>query len=239
VQCTAPNLRGYEASSAPDAVEAYRARALIGDLVALIGSFGGPLDLLVAHDWGGALAWGLAAQRPDLLRRLLIINAPHPATFLRDLRDDPVQQAASAYMRDLVRADAEARLAEHGFERLWALLESPWRRLTDVDRARYEAVWRHGLHGPLNYYRASPLRPPVAGDDAVRRIALADAAVSVRVPTRVLWAEDDRALRPGLLRGLDRWVTDLQVQRVACASHWIVHEQPGTVVAAIESALAD
>jgi hypothetical protein len=108
-----------------------------------------------------------------------------------------------------------------------------------VDRARYEAVWRHGLHGPLNYYRASPLRPPVAGDDAVRRIALADAAVSVRVPTRVLWAEDDRALRPGLLRGLDRGVTDRPGPGVGGARPWIGQAPPGTVVPAIVAALAD
>jgi pimeloyl-ACP methyl ester carboxylesterase len=237
-RCTAPNLRGYEASSAPAEVEAYRAKALIGDLIALIDALGGPLDLLVAHDWGGALAWGLAAQRPDLMRRLLIVNAPHPATFLRDLRDDPAQQAASAYMNFLVRDDAESLLSANGFARLRRFLDSPWRRIGDHERARHEAVWRRGLRGPLNYYRASPLRPPVEGDDAVRRITLADAAVTVRVPTRVLWGEADTALRPGLLRGLERWVPALHVQRVPDASHWIVHEQPATVVAAIEAALA-
>ena len=237
-RCIAPNLRGYEASTAPTGVDAYRAKALIADLVALIGATGGPLDLLVAHDWGGALAWGLAAQRPDLVRRLLIVNAPHPATFLRDLRDDPVQQAASAYMTELVRDDAEARLSANGFARLWRLLDGPWRRIGDDERARYEAVWRRGLSGPLNYYRASPLRPPVDGDDAVRRLTLADDAVTVRVPTHVLWGEADAALRPGLLRGLERWVPRLRVQRVHDASHWIVHEQPATVVAAIDGVLA-
>ncbi|MEO7244364.1 MAG: alpha/beta fold hydrolase [Rubrivivax sp.] len=237
-RCTAPNLRGYERSSAPAEVEAYRPKRLIADVVALIEATGGSLDLLVAHDWGGALAWGLAAQHPDLLRRLLIINAPHPATFLRELRDDPDQQAASAYMNFLVRPDAEALLEERGFARLWPFLDSPWRRIDDAERARYEAVWRRGLRGPLNYYRASPLRPPHDGDDAVRRIELPAESVTVRVPTTVLWAEDDAALRPGLLRGLEQWVPDLRVQRVAQASHWIVHEQPSTVVAAIDAALA-
>jgi len=236
-QCLAPNLRGYERSSAPAGVEAYRAKALLADLVALIEQSGAPLDLLVAHDWGGALAWSLAAQRPDLLRRLLVINAPHTATFLRELRDNPAQQAASAYMNYLVRPDAEARLAENGYARLWPFLQSPYRQLTDADRARYEAVWRCGLSGPLNYYRASPLRPPREGDDALRRLQIPDAALTVRVPTDVLWGEADAALRPGLLDGLERWVPQLAVHRVADASHWIVHERPARVLGAIDAAL--
>lgn len=236
-QCLAPNLRGYERSSAPAGVEAYRAKALLADLVALIETSGAPVDLLVAHDWGGALAWSLAAQRPDLLRRLLVINAPHTATFLRELRDNPAQQAASAYMNYLVRPDAEARLAESGYARLWPFLRSPYRQLTDEDRARYEAVWRCGLTGPLNYYRASPLRPPRDGDDAVRHLQIPDAALTVRVPTDVLWGDADAALRPALLDGLERWVPRLAVQRVADASHWIVHERPARVLGAIDAAL--
>jgi pimeloyl-ACP methyl ester carboxylesterase len=237
-RCVAPNLRGYAGSSAPDEVEAYHARHLVADLVALIGQLGAPVDLVVAHDWGGALAWSLAAQHPALLHRLLIVNAPHPATFLRELRDDPAQQAASAYMSFLVRPDAERLLADNGFARLWPLLQSPWWTPTAAERAAYEAVWRQGLRGPLNWYRASPLRPARGSDDAVNRVTLPDEAVTVRVPTTVLWGEADQALRPGLLRGLERWVPQLAVQRVADASHWLIHEQPARVVSAIDAALA-
>jgi pimeloyl-ACP methyl ester carboxylesterase len=74
-----PNLWGFADSSAPTERAAYRPRALVADVVALIEAMGCSLDLLVAHDWGGALAWNLAAQRPDLLKRLLIINSPHPS----------------------------------------------------------------------------------------------------------------------------------------------------------------
>lgn len=239
MRCLAPNLRGYERSSAPTEVEAYRAKHLVADIVALIESLGAPLGLLVAHDWGGALAWNLAAQRPDLLRHLLIINSPHPAPFLRELRDDPAQQAASTYMNFLVRPDAEALLAADGFARLWPFLDSPWRRLDAARRAQYEAVWRAGLTGPLNYYRASPLRPPVAGDDTLRQLQVPDAAVTVHVPTTVLWGDADAALRPGLLEGLSRWVPQLRVKRVRDASHWIVHEQPQRVMDEMRSALAD
>ncbi len=235
----APNLRGYVGSTAPAELAAYRARPLVADLAALIQTLGAPLDLLVAHDWGGALAWNLSAQHPGLVRRLLIVNAPHPAAFLRELRHSPAQQAASAYMNFLCRPDAGALLAEHDHARLWPFFGSaPW--LTEALRAQYRAAWANGgrgLAGPLNYYRASPLRPPAGADDPLHRLELPDAAVTVRVPTTVLWGERDHALLPGLLDGLERWVPQLNVVRVPEASHWIVHEQPGRVAAQIEALL--
>jgi pimeloyl-ACP methyl ester carboxylesterase len=60
-------------------VAAYRAKHLVQDIVALIAIEGGPLACLVAHDWGGAVAWNLANQRPELTRKLAIVNSPHPA----------------------------------------------------------------------------------------------------------------------------------------------------------------
>ena len=235
--CVAPNLRGYPGSSAPVDVGAYRAKHLIADVVALIETFDRPLDLLVAHDWGGALAWGLAAARPDLMKRLLIINSPHPATFLRELRHSAAQQTASAYMNFLCRPDAEALLAENDHARMWPFFgDAEW--LTSAMREQFRAAWAnggHGLTGPLNYYRASPLKPAIDPNDALHTLVLPDAAVTVRVPTTVLWGERDKALLPGLLDGLERWVPDLKVVRVPDASHWIVHEQPALMAAQIAS----
>ncbi len=243
VACVAPNLRGYAGSSAPSEVRAYRAKPLVSDLVALLDALRadiGPLPLLVAHDWGGALAWNLAAQRPELLRRLLIINAPHPAAFVRELRHSPAQQAASAYMNFLCQPDAERLLAERDFARLWPFFgDAPW--LTPMLRDRYRALWGaggSGLTGPLNYYRASPLRPAARPEDGLHSLQLPDEAVAVTVPTTVLWGPADAALLPGLLDGLDRWVPQLEVQRVPGASHWLVHEQPQRVVQAVRAALA-
>lgn len=239
VSCVAPNLRGYIGSSAPTDPKAYRAKHLVADLVAAIEAQGAPLDLLVAHDWGGALAWNLAAQRPDLLRRLLMINSPHPATFLRELKDNAEQQAASAYMTFLCRPDAEQLLAERDFARLWPFFGEPGWMTAEV-RDQYRQAWTNqgrGLTGPLNYYRASPLRPPAGPDDALHRVELPDEAVTVHVPTTLLWGERDKALLPALLDGLERWVPDLQIHRMPQASHWIVHEQPERVAELIRSLL--
>lgn len=237
VACLAPNLRGYPGSSSPGDVASYRAKALVGDVAALIESLGAPIDLLVAHDWGGALAWSLAAARPDLLRRLLIINSPHPATFLRELKDNPAQQTASAYMNYLCRSDAEQGLADRDHARLWPFFgNAAW--LTPALRGQHRQAWAHGLTGPLNYYRASPLRPAMSAADALHTLVVPDAAVRVQVPTTVLWGERDAALLQCLLQGLERWVPDIEVVRVPEASHWIVHEEPARVVAMISRLLA-
>jgi len=245
-RCVAPNLRGYERSSAPADVEAYRAKHLVGDISALIDALGGELAALVAHDWGGALAWGLAAQRPEAIGRLVIVNSPHPATFLRELRHNPKQQAASAYMNFLCRPDAEALLGADDFARLWPFFTNMgaadagrvgggW--LTETMRERYREVWRQGLRGGCNYYRASPLRPPRGDDDAVMRVELPAAAVTSHAPTLVLWAENDIALPVELLDGLEEFVPHLRIVRVPDATHWIVHERPALVIAEIEREL--
>jgi epoxide hydrolase 4 len=232
----APNLRGYAGSSTPPEVKDYRPRHLVADVAAAIEATGGPLDVLVAHDWGGALAWNLAAQRPELMRRLVMINSPHPATFLRELRHSAEQQQASAYMNVFCRPDAAALLAEHDHRRLWRWFDgAAW--LTPALQERYRALWRHGLDGPLNWYRASPLRPAAAPGDLLHTLQLDAAAVTVRVPTTLIWGENDRALRLGLLDGLERWVPDLRLVRVPDATHWIVHERPALVAAEIERLL--
>jgi len=253
-RCVAPNLRGFEQSSAPAEVEAYRPKQLIADIVALAEHCNraagrpaeAPLAALVAHDWGGALAWNLAAQRPALLERLVIVNSPHPATFLRELQHSPAQQKASAYMNFLRRDDAAELLAANDFARLLRFVtglqvaQAPtapaW--LTEAVKDRYRTVWRAGLQGGLNYYRASPLRPPTANDDPVMTLSFPPEFVAVRVPTLVIWGELDTALPLALLAGLDAYVPQMRLVRVPDASHWIVHEQPALVAREIEAALA-
>ena len=250
-RCVAPNLRGFGPSSAPAEAEQYRVKHLMADLDALIdqlvASGEGPIEALVAHDWGGAVAWTFAALHPDRLKRLVIINSPHPATFLRELQHSAQQQAASAYMNFLCRPDAEKLLAENDYARMWPMFENMgaadatregggW--LTAPVRDQYRAIWDAGLTGGCNYYRASPLRPPTAADSPVMAIAFAPEFVTVKPPTLVIWAEDDLALPIGLIDGLDAFVPALRLVRVPGATHWVIHERPAFVAAQIEQHLA-
>lgn len=244
-RCIAPNLRGYEHSSAPTEVSEYRPKHLVQDIAALIQleSPNTPLAALVAHDWGGAVAWNFANQHPALLRRLAIINSPHPGTFLRELQNSPAQQAASAYMNFLIRPDAERLLAEDDYRRLWEFFTNmgaidgphPW--LTEEVKNQYRAVWGLGLTGALNYYRASPMRPARAGDPAAATLQLPHSMLTIDVPTCVVWAMQDIALPPGLIDGLDSFVPQLTLHRVADGTHWLVHEQPQLVAGLLEAFL--
>lgn len=239
--CIAPNLRGYAGSSAPIDISAYHPRQLVQDISALARALGpDPVAALVAHDWGGALAWNLASQEPGLLKRLVIINAPHPAAFARELAHSPEQQAASAYMNFLARPDAAQRLAEDDFRRLWALLDGmgashgPRAWLDATLREQYRHCWKAGLHGPCAYYAATALRPSRAeGGAQIRRNT--QALGRVDLPTLLIWGMDDTALLPGLLDGLQDWVPALELHQIPGATHWIVHEQPGRVTALIDA----
>lgn len=95
----APNLRGYPPSDVPDGVEAYAMPRLLGDVHGLLDHLGRERCILVGNDWGGYLAWVFAAAYPARVERLITLNAPHPAIFLRELRINAAQIAASQYER--------------------------------------------------------------------------------------------------------------------------------------------
>jgi epoxide hydrolase 4 len=239
-RCVAPNLRGYERSSQPKEVELYRAKYIMQDIAALIDTLGAPIECLVAHDWGGASAWNLANKMPQLIRKLAIINSPHPATFLRELKTSPKQQEASSYMNFLIRPDAEELLRANDYERLFKFLalkdaEKSW--LTEDMKRQYREVWDMSLTGGLNYYRASPLRPPRPEDAAAAAVEVPRDMFTVDIPTLVLWGMDDIALPPELVDGLDEYIRDLTLERVTGATHWIVHERPQFVAERLEAFL--
>ncbi len=238
----APDLRGYNLSDRPSDVGAYRAKSLLQDIEQLIRCLGVERCVIVAHDWGGALAWQFAIQHPNLVERLLVINATHPVPFAEGLAHDPAQQAASRYMNWLRAEGSEDALAKDGFRVMEKLMlgmgtNPGW---FDADtRARYHACWSRGLRGGINYYRASRVHPPTASEPGAAGLVLDPQQFRVSVPVRVLWGELDRALLPALLDPLDRFVDDLKITRVPDASHWIVHEQPERVNRWILESLTD
>ena len=246
-RCVAPNLRGFERSTSPAEVAQYKPQLLIQDVAELAKSESadGRIDTLVAHDWGGAFGWGFANALPQSLGRLVILNSPHPGTFTRELRENPAQQKASAYMNWLAMPGSEAVLAENDFARLFAMFTMMkagpdgfgW--LTEPVKQKYRDVWGLGLTGACNLYRVTPMKPPVPGKTTVDDIPqLPPERVGVQVSTLVLWALDDAALLPGLLDGLEAYVPKLEVRKVPDATHWIVHEQPQHVAKEIGEFIA-
>ncbi len=242
----APDQRGFGRSSKPAGVEAYRTRLLVADMAALADKLSADRPyLLFGHDWGASVAYALAFRNPDRLSGLVIANGVHPATFQRAIIDDPDQRAASQYMSRLRSEGFEARMAEDNYARTLNMIagfsSDGW--MSAATREAYLEAWsgEGAMEAMLNWYRASPVVVPPIDQPAselvgqVPVLELPDEVLQVRVPHLVIWGERDEALRPVCLDRLDRYAKDLTIHRVADAGHWILHERPGEVVAAVDA----
>jgi pimeloyl-ACP methyl ester carboxylesterase len=217
-RAVAPDLRGYNLSEKPEGVAAYRMEQLVGDVQGLIRHLGVERAHVVGHDWGGVIAWWMGMLAPERVDRLVVINAPHPDAFKRELMT-PDQMLRSWYAAAFqVPVLPEAAFRANGF----ALLERIFRTstvrpdaYTDEDVRRYrEAAARPGaISAMINYYRAAA-RYPSPPTQAITR------------PTLLIWGEQDQALTSRLAEGLDEWVPGIRVERIPDASHWVPAEAP-------------
>jgi epoxide hydrolase 4 len=242
--CVAPDLPGYNLSSKPPEVARYRTKRLIDDVAAFAAQFSPKKKFtLIAHDWGGALAWAFAIKRPELLDRLVIINAVHPGAFQREIAKSPAQAAASQYIHEIRAEGSEARYAADDYALLWRSLSRAAEagHLTADDRAQYVKAWSQpgALTGMFNWYRAMRMDPPKTGQaPAPPAEVYNDEALMVRVPTLVIWGMQDTALLPGCVEGLERWVPQVDVRRVDDGTHWVVYEKPQFITDTIRGWLA-
>jgi epoxide hydrolase 4 len=236
----APDMRGYNLSSKPAEVEKYDIRLLAGDVVALVRHLGAKACYLVGHDWGGAVAWAVAIAAPQVVEKLVIVNAPHPGVFERELRENPAQQQASQYMLWFQNPQVEEIISANNFAQfqegiLGALLRQGI--FTESDRQSYLGAWSQpgALTGGLNYYRAAKIGPPgaSAAKSFMDRAELP--SLEVTAPTLVIWGEKDPYLLTGNLNGLEQYVHNLKIERVPDATHWVVHEKVRLVNSLIRS----
>jgi pimeloyl-ACP methyl ester carboxylesterase len=233
-QAVAPDMRGYNLSSKPGEVEQYQVKYLVEDLRALAEKLSHKKFILVAHDWGGAVAWAFAMAHPDRLEKLVIINAPHPGVFQRELRENPAQQKASQYTIMFRSAQAEQILSANNYAALVQAVLGPGLKtgvFTEADKQAYIEAWSQpgALTGGLNYYRASRVGPPTGDDKQAPNFAAGLGSLEVKVPTLVVWGEKDTALLTGNLEGLDKFVPNLTIKRIANGTHWVIHEQPALI----------
>lgn len=230
----APDMRGYNLSSAPQDVKQYRQKTLAEDIRELAKYLGYDKFTLVAHDWGGGVAWTFALLFPQYLERLVIINSPHPATFERELRNNPEQRKASSYMLFFRNSEAEKKLSEDNYSVLLNLAFNELIKngvLNEEDIKGYISAWSQpgALTGGLNYYRATNVEALENLEEALKKPPIAEFIPKITVPTMVIWGERDTALLKGCLDGLEEFVPGVTIKRVPDASHWIVREKPDLV----------
>lgn len=238
----APDLPGYNLSDKPVDEDFYRIPNLSEVMAAFLRKVSpdNPVTL-IAHDWGGVIAWPLAAYHPELIQRMVIINAAHPSTFTRELFRNPSQREKSRYIYDLISPDATERVCENRYSYLRQLLFGTMAGdpLPEERKIAYEEAWSQpgALEAMLNYYRAMPQvgnGEDGRGNAAEMRIP----DVQITVPTLVLWGENDPAFVPQVLDGLDYYVSDLRIVHYPSQTHWLHHEQPLNVSKEIEGFLA-
>lgn len=236
----APDQRGFNLSTKPEGVNSYRTGCMVADLDALVErlSPGRPF-VLAGHDWGASVAYAYAMAHPQRVSKLIIANGVHPVCFQRAIVDDEGQRRASQYINRLRADDAETMLSADGYRRLMRMIEgfSQSSFMTLRKRDEYVEAWsREGaLTGMLNWYRASPIVVPLPGEDAATPpiLTMPPENFAVPMPHLVIWGEADEALRPSCLSGLEDFAPGLRITRIPDAGHWLLHEKPKEVAAAM------
>jgi pimeloyl-ACP methyl ester carboxylesterase len=240
----APDQRGFAGSDRPEGVENYETARVIEDALALMDALGVETFTLVGHDWGGAVAWAMALQHPDRVKRLVIVNAPHPLVFQKSLIEDEAQRAASQYMNFFRSPAAEAAIAAMGLETFLdkvMLSHADASKLPAEERQQYLDDWSQpgALTSMLNWYRAGGMVVPAPSEEASAPLWTLAPFPRLRMPTLVVWGLKDTALLPAQLGGLADLVEDLRIVTSPTASHFITWEEPETVTGAIRDFLAE
>ena len=244
-RCIAPDQRGYRGSSKPAGIENYTPDKLIGDVFQLADALGvGPFTV-VGHDWGGAIAWGVAimGQLNGRVIRAVVANAPHPTIFPKLLYTNRQQRQASQYFR-VFRDPASDQLVEQfglGGVLLKAFGQVPDNpKMDPAERAALieDYANRDASIAMLNWYRASPME--VLDMDAPYELPAGwqpPSLPKLTIPTLVVWAMEDTALPAANLDGLDAVIEDLTLVKVPGCGHFVQWEAPDAVNAALDAFL--
>ena len=205
-QVVAIDMRGYNKSDKPKGVEQYDMKLLIGDVLAVVKHFKQEKATIVGHDWGGAVAWGVAMAAPQVCEKLIILNLPHMRGLARELANNPQQQKNSAYARAFQLPGAHLALTAKGLSR-W--VKDPKARVKYV-----EAFNRSDFEAMLNYYKRNYPSKPYEEDKSP--------VTKVKMPVLMFHGLDDKALLPGALNDTWKWLEkDLTLVTIPGAGHFV------------------
>lgn len=220
-----PDLRGYNLSDKPEGVENYKYDVIVEDIKQLTEKLNLGKFTLVGHDWGGFISWIFAETHPDLLDKLIILNAANPAIFMKHLLNNPAQQKASEYTYRMASPEGAANLLKNDCEMLKkTVFYSAGNKAgyTEFDQQQYVKAWTQpgAMSASTLYYRANQKN-------------FSDLTGIITVPTLVLWALKDIFMLPELLDELPDYVKDLKVIKSEKSTHWFMNDDPQLVINSI------
>ncbi len=219
----APDLRGYNETDKPS--KGYNVSTLLRDIVGLIKGLERDKAIIVGHDWGGALAWAFAARYPQMTERLIVLNAPHPAAFARELRTwRQLRKSWYMFFFQLPWLPEYVLGRNHAAvigRMLYASAVQKSAFPPDVIERYRDAMSKPGaLTASINYYRTLFRR---------MRSLRAGAGAIIDVPALLIWGKQDIALGIELTHGLEQWVPNIQIKRIPDSGHWVQQEKPDEV----------
>jgi pimeloyl-ACP methyl ester carboxylesterase len=216
----APDLRGYNESDKPKGVSAYEVEKMAADIAGLIRALGRKKAIIVAHDWGGIVAWSFAQEHPEMLERLAVLNIPHPLVMANGLRR-PAQMKKSWYVFffQLPFLPERAVLKDD-----FAFVRRTFRadKLPAEDIERFiDALRAPGaVRSAINYYRAGFRRVLLGRLPKLR---------TIEQPVLVIWGDKDRYLGSEMATPPKRFVSNARVVHLPSSSHWVQNDAPDKV----------
>ena len=226
----APDLPGYANSEPLDNDSDYAVPALVARMSQFIEKVAGDRPVtLVGHDWGGVIAWPLAAFNPKLINRLVILNAAHPGAFSRELQNNVEQREKSAYIHTLTAPDAAKKLIDSDYALLTHMLRSRAPDEEYIEKLKQSWSLPGRINAMLAYYRMLPQTIP----DKDESVTLHIPDIRISQPTRLLWGKKDTAFCLQVTEALSAWVPDLTLEYHDDASHWLHREYPEWVAVRI------
>ena len=210
----AMDLRGYNLSDKPQGEASYAFPKLIGDVEAVMKAEGRNKAIVIGHDWGAAIAWRVAMNRPELVDKLVIMSVPHPAGFAREMATNAEQQKNSQYARNFQQPGFEKNLTPEGLTaRAPAAIKDEWT----------QALKRSDMTALLNYYRANY---PKGTGEAVKP----EATPPIHAPVLVIHGVKDTSLHHAGHSGTWEHVTaDTTILMLPKAGHDVQHDAPALV----------
>jgi len=214
-QVVAVDQRGYNKSDQPESVESYDMRYLVGDIAAVVRHLGREKATIVGHDWGGAVAWQVALNLPEMTERLIILNLPHPNGLGRELANNAEQQANSDYARTFQTKSASDPEVFFGMPMTVQTL-SGWVRDPEAKAHYMEAFGRSSFEGMLNYYKRNYPSADNPGIAAVGELP------KIQMPVLMFHGLNDTALHSDGLNNTWDWLEkDLTLVTVPGANHFV------------------
>ena len=217
----APDMRGYNLSDKPKAVSAYSIEILAKDIAELIKGLGAEKAIVVGHDWGAAVAWAVASYYPELVKKLAILNVPHPEEMSKALKGFNWAQLKKSWYIFFFQIPFIPEMSigtEVFFIRTFRGMCMNKDAVSAKDIQEYVKAYQNpgSARATLAYYRS-----------AFRNVFSQKPLPKIKVKVRMLWGEHDRALGKELTYNTKEYCeNELEIFYDSTSGHFVQHDNP-------------